>query len=364
MNGLKSKSLQALIQDFFVKHLAVECNAGTNTVAAYRDAMKLFLRYASDLVGRTPDQLDHKAFDVETVRNFLDWLRHERNCKARTRNHRLACLKAFARYVATVAPEHLERCRRIRQIPLAKIERPPIQYLSEEEIVQLISSVDDSTCKGKRDRALLLLIYNTGARVQEIADLDIGDICKQPIPLVRLRGKGRKQRTCPLWPRTVTAIERMLHERSTTDDSHPLFLGAKGHRLSRSGIAYILRSAQDDAHLRPTHADRITPHVIRHTTAMHLLQSQVDITTIAAWLGHSKLETTHEYVEIDLRMKQAAIACQIELPEIPNMEYPEPDLVQWLEQLIPKPSYVQSSDVLSRNSKLDRNALHITARGG
>ena len=336
-----TKTLQALVQDFFTEHLAAERNAGANTVAAYRDAIKLFLNYTSSSLGCTPDQLDHSAVDPENIRSFLAWLQKERGCGQRTRNHRLAVLKAFARYVARVAPEHLERCRLIREIPQAGVEHPQIQYLDEQEVVRLISSIDVSSPRGRRDQAMLLLFYNTGARVHEVVNLDIGDVVSHPIPLVRLQGKGRKQRTCPLWPRTVAAINRMLNERRSKDNEQPLFLSRHGRRISRSGIAYLLRRAQENCDLQPQHASHLTPHVMRHTTAMHLLQSGVDITTIAAWLGHSQLNTTHEYVEVTLRMKQAAIANESALPEILDGPYPSSDVIAWLDKLVSTDSYVQ-----------------------
>lgn len=364
MKKTKGRTLQAFVQNFFCQHLTCERNASPHTVIAYRDAIKLFLGYASGLIGCTPDELDHTILDVETIRAFLRWLKNEKGCSERTRNHRLASLKAFARYIATVAPEHLERCRLIRQMPSARIEHSEIQYLTEEEIVNLISSVDASSPKGRRDQAMFLLLYNTGARVQEVANLDIGDLSKQPIAFVRLQGKGRKQRTCPLWSRTTKAIDKMLADRRIQETSQPLFLNAKGQRISRSGIAYLLRCAQKNRDLRPDHAKHLTPHVLRHTTAMHLLQSGVDITTIAAWLGHAHLSTTHSYVEINLRMKQSIIASEDALPEISNGEYPSPDIVDWLEQLANKPSYVQPEVIYSNKGGLENFALHITERGG
>lgn len=335
------KTLPALVQDFFVKHLAIERNASSNTVAAYRDAMKLFLQHASTLNACSPDELRVDVLDVAIVRSFLRWLEHERSCGARTRNHRLAVLKSFARYVATVAPENLERCRLIRELLPAKFESPSIRYLDDDELIKLVAAVDASTPAGRRDRALLLLLYNTGGRVQEIVDLDVGSIRDEAIAIVHLEGKGRKQRSCPLWPRTVTAIRHMLDDRPHARPQQPLFLNARGRRLTRSGVAYLLRRAGGHANISPRNGDRISPHVIRHTTAMHLLQSGVDITTIAAWLGHAQLATTHGYVEIDLRMKQAALDATAALPDLDTPKYPEPDVVDWLERLGRRAGYVQ-----------------------
>jgi integrase/recombinase XerD len=339
MKPLKSAtvSFQQLVQSFFEKRLTIERNASPNTVLAYRDALKLFLFHVAQQRGCCADQLDTTILDVDTVRRFLVWLEQERNCCARTRNHRLAVLKAFARYVASVAPEHLERCRRLRELPPARFKHPEIPYLEDDEIVDLVRVIAPAQ---RRERALLLLLYNTGARVQEIIDLDLGDLRLDPVPVVTLTGKCRKQRTCPLWRRTVDALKAWLAERGSAGQA--LFLNARGERLSRSGIAHILGQLVARAGLCPRHAARISPHVIRHTTAMHLLQAGVDITTTAAWLGHSQLNTTHGYVEINLRMKQKALAAMTPLPELAEGSFPEGDLLTWLEGLGRPPRYAHS----------------------
>lgn len=332
-------SFPQLVQDFFEKHLTTERNASRHTILAYRDALRLFLCHAAERMGSTADTLDHTILDVDVVRSFLSWLEKERGCGARTRNHRLAVVKAFVRYVASVAPEHLERCRRIRELRRARCEHPESQYLDDDEILSLIKAIGSAA--QQRDTALCLLLYNSGARVQEIVDLDVSDLRLDPVPIVTLEGKGRKQRTCPLWPRTVTALEHWLKERGRTEG--PLFLNAQGRRLSRSGVAYILRKLAERAELSPKHAARVTPHVIRHTTAMHLLQAGVDITTIAAWLGHSQLATTHGYIEINLRMKQKAVAATAVVPELAQGDFPEGELLAWLTALGKSPRYVHSA---------------------
>jgi integrase/recombinase XerD len=344
-------TLQALVQDFFEKHLTIERHASRHTVLAYRDSLKLFLRYAAERAGCTADRLDHGVLDVEVVCSFLGWLEKQRQCGACTRNHRLAAIKAFARYVASVAPEHLERCRRIRELPPARFEHPEVGYLEDDEILKLMRAIDPA--EGRRNSALLLLLYNTGARVQEVVDLDVCDVRLDPVPVVTIEGKGRKQRTCPLWARTVDALKAWLTERGA--DEGPLFLNIQGRRLSRSGIAYILRKLAACAGLSPQHAARISPHVIRHTTAMHLLQAGVDITTIAAWLGHSQLSTTHGYVEINLRMKQEAVAAATALPELAQGEFPQGDLLTWLSALGRSQRYAQ---------KPPPSPAHPLGRGG
>lgn len=334
-----TKTLQTLVHDFFERHLAVERNAGRHTIAAYRDALKLFLRWAAQTRRCSADQLDDTVLTAATVRDFLHWLEQDRGCSPRTRNQRLAILRSFARYVASIEPQHLERCRAIREIPPARVEHPEPAYLDEDETVQLLHCVDGAN--GQRDRALLLLLYNTGARVQEIVDLNVEDLHDAGLAFVRLRGKGRKQRTCPLWPRTVVAVHAWLQIRGAPAPHEPLFLNACGRRLTRSGVAYILQRASLRAVLAPRHAPRLTPHVMRHTTAMHLLQSGVDITTIAAWLGHADLSTTHAYVQIDLRMKQQALAQLSGPPELTHGEFPSDALIDWLERIGRPSGYVQ-----------------------
>ena len=346
-------SIQQLVQDFFEKHLAIERNASRNTVLAYRDALKLFLGHAAQCMSCTVDQLDHTILDIDAVQSFLGWLEKHRKSGPRTRNQRLAAIKAFARYVASVAPEQLERCRRIGELASARFEQPEVEYLDDDEMVELVKAAT-----GQRDRALLLLMYNTGARVQEVVDLDVCDIRLDPVPIVTLEGKGRKQRTCPLWARTVEALEQWLAQRG--DGGEPLFLSAQGRRLSRSGVAYILYTLAAGAELSPRHAIRVTPHVIRHTTAMHLLHAEVDITTIAAWLGHSQLATTHGYVEIDLRMKQKALAATAAtLPELTQGKFPEGDLLTWLAGLGRSRRYVESPPPMSPPRLKGAQQLHI-----
>jgi integrase/recombinase XerD len=331
-------SLQSLVQDFFEKYLPVERHASHNTVLAYRDALKLFLLHVAEQKECSPDQLDFAAFDVNEIRSFLVWLEKQRRNGARTRNQRLAAIKAFARFVGTVAPEHLERCRRIRELQPAHFEQPEVQYLDDEEILKLFRAIDPAT--NLRDRALLLLLYNTGARVQEIVDLDASDVRLDAPAIVTLRGKGRKQRTCPLWARTAEALQAWIADRGLGDG--PLFLNAQGYRLSRSGVAYILQKLTAQAGLSPRRASHISPHVIRHTTAMHLLDAGVDITTIAAWMGHAQLSTTHGYIEVSLRMKQKAIAAAVlALPALSQGEFPRGNLLNWLASLSRTRRYVQ-----------------------
>lgn len=349
-------SLQQAIQDFFEKYLTIERNASRNTVLAYRDAIKLFVQYAAESHGVAIDRLDFESFEPKTVRSFLEWLQRVRGSSSRTRNQRLTAIKTFARYLASVAPEHLERCRRIRDLPLAAFDHPEVEYLETDEMARLLAGAGAD----RRNRALLLLLYNTGARVQELVDLDLSDLRLDPVALVTFTGKGRRQRTIPLWSRTVGALQLWIAERGPEQGS--LFLDRQGRRLSRSGVAYILQSIAKGKQLEPRRAKRITPHVIRHTTAMHLLQSNVDITTIAAWLGHATLDTTHGYVEIDLRTKQQALAAAHLPPGLRGGRFPKGKLLSWLAALGRTRTYAQPAATKPPPRLAGMSGLHITRR--
>jgi site-specific recombinase XerD len=325
------RTFQVLVRDFLEQHLGIERNASPNTVKSYRDALKLFVTYAGTAHACSPDKLTFDALGPDTVGGFLVWLQSERGSSASTRNQRLAALKSFVRYVAAVDPRHLERCRAIRELSNARTAHAEPEYLDEDEMHQLIRAPQGTA--RERDHALLILLYNTGARVQEIVDLNVGDIRDGPLPSVVLRGKGARQRTCPLWTRTIVAVQRWLRTRKDVGPDSPLFPNARGHRITRSGVSYVLARAASNARLQPRHAKRVTPHVIRHATAMQLLQSGVDITTIAAWLGHAQLKTTHGYVQVSLRMKRAALAGEAAPPELSGGTYPTDSLIDWLEAI-------------------------------
>ncbi len=304
-------SLTRIVQDFFRQHLVAERDLSPHTVLSYRDCLRLLLKFIGQSLQRSADQITLDDIDAARVRAFLDTLERERGCSSNTRNQRLAAIRTFFRYVASVSPEHLDRCRQIRTIFRKRIPHQAVSYLEPGEIEAVLAGIDLQTRFGLRDLTLLTLIYNTGARVQEVVDLDVADIRFSVPPRVRLKGKGRKQRDCPLWTQTVQLLRRLLSSRRLAEDARePLFTNARGHRLTRHGVAYILRRATLRVEVRPSTTrlpHGVTPHVIRHTTAMQLLRADVDITTIAAWLGHADLRTTHQYVEIDLRMKNAAM---------------------------------------------------------
>ncbi len=334
-----------LLQDFFTRYLPIERNLSHNTTLSYRDAIKLLLRFLCSTEGKAPEALTcEEVLDAERVRGFLRWLAEDRRCKPSTRNQRLAALKCFARYVSWRAPEYLDLCRRVREIPRARTEAREPEYLDSKELSALLKVPAPSSVVGLRDRALLLLLYNTGARVQEMCDLNVTSLRLAEVPCVRILGKGNKERVCPLWTKTVSAFEAYLRCRPNAHDGSPLFLSARGRRLGRSGLSYVLSRVAIKAGLKaPKHARRLTPHVIRHSTAMHLLEAGVDLTVIASWLGHAQLSTTHGYLAINLRMKLDAVAGEALIPELRGGAFPAPDVISWLEKLGGRASYVESS---------------------
>ena len=332
-------TLPTLLRGFFETYLAGQRDVSPNTIFAYRDSIKLLLRFAARRVGRQVIRLRVDDLGSDTVLAFLAYLEAERkNCVA-TRNCRLIAVHRFFAYVADVDPQHAELCRRVLDIPVKKTVSSTMTYLDRDEMKALLAVPRPSHRHGMRDSALLTLLYNTGARASEAVGLNIGDVRFETPALVHLLGKGRKQRACPLWPETVEALQAYLKQR---DDGArrdaPLFLNAHGRRLGRFGVVTILkRHIATAARQRPSLATkRISPHTMRHTAAMHLLQSGVETNVIKSWLGHVSVTTTNEYIEIDMAMKREAIErCTPPVPE-PTGDIPwrsRQDIIKWLEDL-------------------------------
>jgi site-specific recombinase XerD len=272
--------------------------------------------------------------DAPQVLTFLDDLERHRGNTARTRNARLVAIRSFLRYAAADDPLLLPVAQRVLAIPAKRFERASVGYLTREQIQAVIDSADASTFSGQRDRVLLMLLYNTGARVSELASLQVQDISLESRMSVHVRGKGRKNRSVPLWRQTVKLLRTWLRQLDGAPDS-PLLPNARGNPMTRSGIAQRLRlavkrAASEHSTLRSA---QVSPHVIRHTTAMHLLQSGVDLSVIAMWLGHETTQTTHQYVDGDLELKKRALA-SLESPRVRRARRPRADdIVQFLKGL-------------------------------
>ena len=302
------RAFPALLQDFFHRRLVAQLGASAHTIASYRDTFTLFLGYAAQRTGRTPSALTLSDLDAHMVLGFLDHLETERSNSPRTRNLRLAAIRSFMRYVSLREPTLLPVAQRVLAIPVKRFDRPVLGYLSREEVTAIIDAPDRSTWSGQRDAVLFAVLYNTGARVSEMIRLHIADVLLDRASSLLLHGKGRKERVVPLWKSTAAQLRRWLPRIDRRPDA-PVFPNRTGQSLSRSGVEHQLRVAcRKAAERHPSLATRqISPHTLRHTTAMHLLQSGVDITVIALWLGHEDTTTTHQYVEADLAMKEAAL---------------------------------------------------------
>jgi integrase/recombinase XerD len=332
-------ALARALRGFFADHLPRVRGVSPHTVCSYRDAFMLLLRFVAERRERPVVALAFCDLGVDAILEFLDHLETDRHNGAATRNARLAAVHAFARYVAAGHPEHLELCQRILAVPFKRARPRLVEYLEADEIRALLDAPDRATPDGRRDHALLLALFNTGARVQEILDLRPCDLQLVRPLQVRLRGKGRKERLCPLWPQTAETLRALISERGVDPAAtQPLFRNRRDESLTRFGVRYLLRKYVRDAQRTAPTLDtkRVHPHVMRHTTAVHLLQSGVDLVTISHWLGHASVETTNRYAAVDLETKRAAVAKARPLGEIdPALAAWRTDatILRWLEAL-------------------------------
>jgi len=298
----------ALLQDFFQRRLVSERGASAHTIASYRDTFELLLHFAEQRTGRTPSALTLADLDAPMVLAFLDHLETQRANSPRTRNLRLTAIRSFMRHASLREPTSLPVAQRVLAISTKRFDRPVVGFLSREEVEALLDAPDRATWSGHRDAVMLAVFYNTGARVSEVIGLRIADVLLDRASALHLHGKGRKERVVPLWKSTAAQLGAWFRHIDRSPDA-PVFPNRAGKRLSRSGVEHRLRLAIGKASKQCPSllSRRISPHTLRHTTAMHLLQSGVDITVIALWLGHEDTATTHLYVEADLAMKEAAL---------------------------------------------------------
>jgi integrase/recombinase XerD len=312
MSSSKSKIHKAdfplLLQQYFCDYLLKQRNASAETVSSYRDTFRLFLRFSEERFRKPPASLTLSDLDAPQVLKFLDSLESQRHNSVRSRNIRLAAIRSFLHYAALQDPTSLASISRTLAIPVKRFDRGPVSYLSREEMTALINAPNSSTWSGQRDRVLLATMYNTGARVSEIIGLNVEDLRLGSTATLHIWGKGRKQRVLPLWKSTRRQLADWLR-RIRPVTGQPLFPSRRGERLTRTGVRTRLDAALVAARRKCGSLGdrRVSPHLIRHSTGMHMLQSGVDITVIALWLGHESTATTHMYVEADLAMKKSAI---------------------------------------------------------
>jgi site-specific recombinase XerD len=328
-------SFPTLLQRFFVEHLGQQRAVSPRTIAAYRDTFRLLLGFAEARIGKAPMTLSLADLDTKLILSFLDHLEKDRNNTARSRNARLAALRSFLKYAAHHDLTASQVIEQALAVPMKRFDKPMLGFLTRAEMQAILEAPDPESWAGRRDRAFFGALYNTGARVSELIALRVGDVVLEAAPAAHLRGKGRKERSVPLWRSTAAMLRAWTKQLSDASGQGLLFPNRGGGKLTRSNVTQRLALAVATATKScPQLAGRaISPHTIRHTTAMHLLQSGVDITVIALWLGHESPATTHMYIEADLSIKERALG-RLQPPGTKITRYRPPDqLMQFLQNL-------------------------------
>lgn len=336
---MKPTDFALYLRAYLTEYLSAQRGLSPNTISGYRYAFVLLLRYCRDVRKIKIDRMDLEQIDSALVVDFLKHLEHERGSSASTRNHRLAAIHSFFRYVQIENPEHMVNCQRILAIPQMRTCHAEPAYLSIEDLATLLSQPDRSTRAGRRDTVLITFLYDTGARVQELIDLCVGDVRLETPAMVRLTGKGRKIRLVPLMEKTNKALARYLSEEGLDDPTRvdmSLFRNQKHTRFTRWGVRYIVKKYSDQARLvRATFPARVTPHTLRHTKAMHLVQAGTPAIIVRDILGHVDIQSTEVYARADLEMKRRALErAGIATPsaDLPSWQQ-DPDLLRWLQAL-------------------------------
>lgn len=336
---MKPTDFSTYLTHFLSHYLAAQRNLSPNTIKAYRDVFTLLLRFCRDQRSIALERLCLAHIDGSLVEAFLDYLDKDRHVSIGTQNQRLAVLHSFFRYIQSEVPELMLQCQRILAIPLRRQPRANVGYLAKEDLAQILAQPDLRTREGRRDAVLLSVLYDTGARVQELIDLSVGDVRLDSPAQVRLMGKGRKTRSVPLMDATVQILRDYLGENGLDRPEcgdNPLFQNRRGTRFSRWGVRYVLhkyvRAVQND---RPAFTQSVSPHSIRHTKGMHLLQSGVSLDIIRDFLGHVDVQTTQIYARANLEMKRRAlekVADSAPMPKVPSWKQNK-TLLDWLHSL-------------------------------
>ncbi len=336
---MKNNKLMVLVQAFFQEYLVSHRGVSQNTVLAYRDSLKIFFTFESSRQKKSVAKLTLDDINAGSVLLFLDQIENQRNNSIVTRNLRLAALRTFAMFLMTEDLLHAGEYQRIIALPTKKALHKAIDYLEIDEVNAIAAAINLNHRSGQRDYVLLNLLYNTGARVQEICDLTVSSLTFGSLPIVTLIGKGRKTRQVPMWPETAEMLSTYLQNNQLQGEpAKGLFSNSNGQPLGRFGVRYIVKkwshkAAENCPSLRKK---RIGPHTYRHSLAMHLLQAGVDLTIIKSWLGHVNLATTHVYVEIDMNMKRQVLDKYSPVGEskpITGLLSRNKDILTWLESI-------------------------------
>jgi integrase/recombinase XerD len=329
-----ASALRAFLTDYLPRQRALS----PHTLHSYRDSLKLLLQFVAGKKA-DPGQLTMEHLTYERVMAFLQHLETRRHNQVSTRNVRLGAIRSFFRFVGVHYPEHLALAQRILSAPLKRAASREIQHLELSEVQATLGGIDRSTPDGRRDHVLLSLLFNTGARVSQVVGLQACDLALDSAPSVRLRGKGRKERRCPLWAETAKALRGHLREgQVAAHEPRSVSLNHRGQPLTRFGVRWILQKHVRRAALRvpSLKGKRLHPHSIRHSTAMHLLRSGIDLSTIANWLGHASINTTNKYLTLDLEAKRQALDKAERVlsgRQRSTLRAPDHDLIEWLESL-------------------------------
>jgi len=333
-------TLAVELRAFFSEHLHQTRGLSRHTVLSYRDAFVLFLRFLATRNDCSVVDLDLEHLTSKSLISFLDHLEADRGNVVASRNARLAAVHSFVRFIATRHPDFLENCQKLLAVPIKRFRVRTIDYLEGREIAAMLAGVDTQQPEGQRDYAMILTLFNTGARVQELLDIRPMDLQLERPFSVRLLGKGRKERICPLWDNTVDSLRPLLPPAGENGSrAIPIFLNRRREPITRFGVAYILRKhatrAQDAVPLLKN--KKMHPHVFRHSTAVHLLQAGVDLITISHWLGHASVETTNRYAVIDLETKRKALELagplELKTDDVDKKWKSDPSILKWLETL-------------------------------
>eukprot|EP01037_Dinobryon_pediforme_P018310 gene18311-18573_t len=330
---MSAVALPALIQRFFTERLCVQMEASQHTVSGYRDTFRLLLKYAGARSGKPPVKLTVEDIDADLVADFLVHTETARGNSARSRNTRLAAIRSFYRYVAMTDPTLLLHCQRVLAMPNKRYVKRTVTFLDAEEMTALLAAPDRTTWAGRRDHTLLLLALQTGLRASELVSLRCGDVVLGKGAHIRCVGKGRKERATPLRRETAKLLAAWIG--GDKDESKPLFPSIRGDQLSRDALEHLVRKhCLTASRTCPSIGTRrVTPHTLRHSTAMDLLHHGVDPAVIALWLGHENVETTQIYIHADMRMKEKALA-RVAAPSTPSGRFrPDDQLLAFLERL-------------------------------
>jgi integrase/recombinase XerD len=329
------------LSSYFLKYIPNKTGYSDNTIKSYRDTFTIFLRYCNDVLCIKPEKLCFSKMSRKLVEDFLVWLESEKNYSISTRNQRLAALHAFFRYIQIEAPEYMELCNSVISISSKKTPVVEMNYLSIEAIKELLSIPDISKKECRRDLAILSLLYDTGARVQEIADVKVSDLRIKAPSTIRLTGKGKKTRIIPVMPQTINILRAYINDYglfNETNISSPLFFNKRREKLTRAGLSYILNKYIVIAKI--IHPDlfptKVSPHIFRHSKAMHLLESGVNLIYIRDFLGHASVTTTEIYAKSNPEIKRKAIeqASPNVLPDEKLTKKDKEDILSWLKEFI------------------------------